>query len=101
MNQKQLLLNYKTTFPDDTLKIISKKTGIQQTRVFRLFNGSEMKISEYKSFMSLLNQEPKENNKISNLAKECFQRLPTRVLSTIVGDMENALTNAKLIQGSF
>jgi len=40
-----LLLNKKPTF-----KEIASDTGIQVTRVFRLFNGSTMKLSEYQIF---------------------------------------------------
>ena len=51
MNQLQtkLITTYKEKFPKDTYKEISKKTNIQQTRVFRIFNGSEMKLSEYEA----------------------------------------------------
>jgi hypothetical protein len=45
--QQKLISTYKEIFPKDTYKDISNKTRIQQTRVFRIFNGSEMKLSEY------------------------------------------------------
>ena len=35
---------------EPTLKKIAADTGIQITRVFRLFNGSTMKLSEYQIF---------------------------------------------------
>lgn len=55
--QNHLLQNYKRAFPRETLKVTSKKTGVQLTRIFRLYNGSEMKISEFEAFYRLLNKE--------------------------------------------
>ncbi len=57
--QKQILLRYKQKFPNHTLKQISKTTGIQNTRVFRIFNGHEMKLSEYQIFTDILTERHK------------------------------------------
>lgn len=50
--QSAIIRQYKKTYPQDKLKHISAKTNIQITRVFRILNGSEMKISEYESFLN-------------------------------------------------
>lgn len=48
--QNAIIKQYKENYPNDKLKEISQKTNIQITRVFRILNGAEMKLSEYESF---------------------------------------------------
>ena len=48
--QKNVITSYMKKNFNPTLKKISKETGIQITRVFRILNGSEMKISELEKF---------------------------------------------------
>jgi hypothetical protein len=49
--QQQILCNYFEVYgKEKTLKEISGHLGIQITRVFRILNGYEMKISEYEKF---------------------------------------------------
>jgi hypothetical protein len=55
--QNQLLGLFKKKYPDMPLKEIAKNSDIQITRVFRLLNGSEMKITEYESFIGLLEMQ--------------------------------------------
>ncbi len=55
--QINMLKNYRSAFPTDTLREISNRTGIQLTRVFRLLNGSPMKLSEYETFHHLLENQ--------------------------------------------
>ena len=51
-----------------TLRKISEDTNIQITRVFRILNGSEMKISEFEIFSSLVSQGPQT---IGTLFEKC------------------------------
>lgn len=60
--QFKILSDFREKYPDLTLKQISKLTGIQITRVFRLFNGSEMKLKEYEMFQNTLKQEGDEED---------------------------------------
>ena len=92
--QTTLINRYQTTYPADTLKEVSNKTGIQITRVFRLFNGSEMKISEYESFEKAL-KESKNQNEFFQLSKECFSHLNKERLNYLSAFMKQSL---KLIQ---
>ena len=48
--QNRILKEYRTIFPRHTLRETSAHTGIQLTRIFRLFNGSAMKLNEYELF---------------------------------------------------
>jgi len=56
-------------YPEATLKKLSKLTGIQITRVFRIMNGYEMKLSEYEAIDSLLreSESTKEHSEHLNL----------------------------------
>ena len=57
MRRQEVILNeFRRIFSCPTFREISKKTGIQQTRVFRLFNGTTMNVSEYEIFNSLINK---------------------------------------------
>lgn len=67
-------MKYKEKFPNDTIKNISTKTNIQQTRVFRIFNGAEMKISEFFALEKLVINKGHEKSFI-NLAQKCFGSL--------------------------
>ena len=60
--QLKVISEFKELFPNATLKKISELTGIQITRVFRLINGREMKLSEYQSFRQVITKN--ESKKI-------------------------------------
>ncbi len=65
-----MLLNHKPTF-----KEISKDTGIQVTRVFRLFNGNIMKLSEYQVFNSRVKEKMGLTGGLEDVAFECSMKL--------------------------
>ena len=71
--QDAILAKYKKTYPEHTLNEISKVTNIQITRVFRIFNGYEMKVSEFEAFENALMKGKRKE--FINLADECFQSL--------------------------
>lgn len=48
--QSRILREYRELHPRHTLRETSQLTGIQLTRVFRLFNGHAMKLEEYERF---------------------------------------------------
>jgi hypothetical protein len=99
MNIQQSLINrYKKFFPQDTFKIISKKTKIQQTRVFRIFNGAEMRISELEAFEEVMSAS--NNIKIQefiNLSKKCTSNLSERVLNDLYTQMRLLLKTKYLV----
>lgn len=59
--QKKSLQRYRLFFPNDTLREVSARTGIQITRVFRLFNGKPMKVGELEAFEQTIMEKLKEN----------------------------------------
>lgn len=62
--QRDTLRLYQKKFPQDTFQDVARKTNIQVTRVFRLFNGLEMKIGEYQKFQDLIEKAPPFSLKI-------------------------------------
>ena len=91
-NQQKIISLYKEKYPQDTIKTISLKTQIQQTRVFRIFNGSEMKISEFEKIENLVINKNLEKSFIL-IAKKCLSILPQNQINK----MQNAMSqNLKL-----
>ncbi|MBL7663875.1 MAG: hypothetical protein JNM93_01990 [Bacteriovoracaceae bacterium] len=82
--QERLLKSYRQQRKNYTLIQMSQETGIQQTRLFRIFNGSEMKISEYAAIEKILYPEQKRNQSmIDKLINEASQVLMPESLNEI------------------
>ncbi len=56
-NAQKVLSTFKQEFGNLSYREIANLTGIQMTRVFRIFNQQEMKVSEYEKFKDLLLQK--------------------------------------------
>lgn len=93
--QDSILRQYKEIYPSDSLKEISKRTKIQITRVFRLFNGSEMKISEYESFYNSVSGKDKSH--LQELIHECETNLSHREIRKVQDYLSYNLKRARLI----
>ncbi len=65
--QAKTLQRYRQFYPTDTLRDISIRTGIQITRVFRLFNGKTMKVRELEALEEAVTIKLKENSYYSRL----------------------------------
>lgn len=52
--QSELIQAYKRKFPEETYKQTANKLNVQVTRVFRIFNGYEMRLSEYHKIRNLV-----------------------------------------------
>ena len=65
--QQKTLHRYRQLFPNKPLREISACTGIQITRVFRLFNGKIMKVGELEAFEKAINDKINENPHVENL----------------------------------
>ena len=97
-NLQQIIIEkYRKAYPKDTLKEISKKTKIQYTRVFRIFNGSEMKISEYQAFEKAINTSM-TRSEFANTAIECSLYLSASKLALFYEQMTQSIRLAKLTQ---
>lgn len=73
--QEKLLAQYKNLMGHMTYKQISADTGIQFTRVFRLFNGAEMKHSEYELFKAKIIQMGQARSEFQALLETCVTEL--------------------------
>ncbi len=78
--QKRTLERYRQLFPNDTLKETSSRTGIQITRVFRLFNGKVMKVKELEAMEKAISEKISSNPNHDRL---------TRVLETAAALLTN------------
>ena len=97
--EKEIIRRYRQVFPHDTLKVISQKTGIQITRVFRIMNGKPMKVSELESFENILNiecGEKKNLTEIDRLTKLAAATLSVGELEHIIKIIERKLDNFEL-----
>jgi hypothetical protein len=55
--QQKILRDYRKCFPHDTLKEMNQRTGIQMSRIFRIMNGMEMKVTEYENMVQAISHE--------------------------------------------
>lgn len=67
--QKRTLARYRQYFPTETLRETSARTGIQITRVFRLFNGKTMKVGELEAFENAIHVKIAENPAMALLSQ--------------------------------
>jgi hypothetical protein len=84
--QKKTLNRYRQIFPQDTLREVSQRTGIQITRVFRLFNGKMMKVEELEAFESAIQTQISEKPSYHSLSRsmhEALFHLPPQELNRI------------------
>jgi hypothetical protein len=86
--QKNILSRYRQFFPEETLREVSSRTGIQITRVFRLFNGKTMKVAELEAFEAAISLKIAENPSYARLSSllEKSSALLTNDELTKVGD---------------
>ncbi len=71
--QQSTLHQYRIHYPQHTLKEIAAKTQINLTRVFRLFNGSDMRVAELEAFNDAISNNGQQflsHDHFLNLAKD-------------------------------
>lgn len=73
--QKTILNQYMLLNNGPTFKQIARDTGIQVTRVFRLYNGSTMKLSEYQIFSKKVKEKMGLTGGLEDIAFECSMKL--------------------------
>lgn len=96
--QQSLINRYKKFYPQDTFKVISKKTSIQQTRVFRIFNGADMKVSELEALeQALAESENIKTQEFIHLSKRCTSSLSEGVLKDLYTQMRFLLKTNYLV----
>lgn len=84
--QEKTLNRYRHSFPEDSLRDISTRTGIQITRIYRLFSGKTMKVEELEIFENIIESKinkNKELSRINNIMSEAYASLTDDELSKI------------------
>jgi len=81
--QKRILEQYLELNGEATFKEIASDTGIQVTRVFRLFNGSKMKLSEYEIFRKRVQSKLGFTESLETMARECSLCLSSEALKEL------------------
>ena len=89
--QKNILDEYVKVFKNPTIREMSEDTGIQMTRVFRLFNGSKMRLNEYVIFKSAIEKERGISSSLSHLLEKSLYTLPREQLKKLEKELERAL----------
>jgi hypothetical protein len=81
--QKMILNQYMLLNKNPVLKKIAADTGIQITRVFRLFNGSTMKLSEYQIFQRKVKEKMGLTDSLEEIAFNCSVSLSPEAIKDI------------------
>ena len=102
--QNEILIKAKNQFPKYSLKTWSEKTGIQMTRIFRLFRGNEMMLSEYLAFEKILSEQGIPDHCLSlqtfhTQTKLCMQYLPLNLIEKINNSLQYHLENYFVFNG--
>lgn len=96
--QNKILDRYRLFFPQETLRTTSRRTGIQITRVFRLFNGKAMKVGELEAFESAINLKLAENPnfaRLNRITEEASLLLTNDEIGRLADYLERKVTNKK------
>jgi len=79
----------------NTIREMANDSGIQQTRLFRIMNGQEMKLSEYLTFKNRISILIGSQSQIEELAKECEKVLSINCVSDISNYMKRRVRIAQ------
>lgn len=96
--QKTILNQYMLLNNKPTLKQISEDTGIQLTRIFRLFNGSTMKLSEYQVFNRRVKEKMGLTDGLEAVAFECSLKLSPEAIRDLEVFLKRKIETWKLTQ---
>lgn len=100
--QEITIKRYLEQFPNQSLREISTNTNIQITRVFRLLNGSPMKLMEYEAFERVIDQKSFQNKVTTqdfiSTSKECLQHLSETKLNELIHEMKQSLKIKQFIK---
>lgn len=98
--QRTILNRYLELNEKPTLKKIAKDTGIQLTRVFRILNGSTMKLSEYQIINKKVQEKLGLQESLESLASECEKILSPEAISDLEVYLKRKREVWKLLQKS-
>lgn len=96
--QNKTINRYRLFYPNHTLREVSATTGIQITRVFRLFNGKPMKVGELEAFEKVITEKMSENPNFSRLnhaIEEASSLLTNDELGRVADYIERKVANKR------
>ncbi len=96
--QNKTIQRYRLFYPQETLREVSARTGIQITRVFRLFNGKPMKVGELEAFEKVINDKIAENpsySRLNHVVEEAASLLTNDEIAKVADYLERKVTNKK------
>ena len=98
--QDSLMKKYNSLLKKSTIREIALDSGIQQTRIFRLLNGSEMKLSEYLIIKERVVKLSLQNTDLVELAIEGDSLLSTYGVEEMSKKISRKLRIAKLVESN-
>jgi hypothetical protein len=96
--QISILNQYMLLNGKPTLKKIAADTGIQLTRVFRILNGSTMKLSEYQVFNKKVKEKMGLTEGLEAIAFECSLKLSPEAIKDLEVFLKRKIEIWKLLQ---
>lgn len=81
--QQNILKRFKELYGDLTYKEITRISGIQHTRNFRIFNGYEMKLSEYLTYQKIVEKKAQQMTSLVKTVSQCQEVLSLEDLKSI------------------
>jgi hypothetical protein len=98
--QKIIMGQYMLLNNDPSLKAISLDTGIQLTRIFRLFNGSKMKLTEYQVFQQKVKVKMGLTDTLEAIAFDCSLKLSPAAIKEIEVFLKRKIEIWKVVQAT-
>lgn len=92
MLQKVIIEQFQKKFSNPTYKEMVELTGIEQTRLFRIKNGTPMRLEEFERILKLLS----ETNNPMNLFFDCYRYLDQKTISEVEHTIYRKIALAKL-----
>lgn len=100
MLQQAIIKQYHQVFQNRTYREIAEHTGIQVTRVFRIFNGAPMKLCEYEILYHKIQERGAMGGRLSELAREVEKHLSANAILSLSRELERRLQINGLLQSS-
>lgn len=101
--QTRILEEFRSLYPRNTLRETSLQTGIQLTRVFRIYNGAPMKLAEYERFHELVygrSASPGLEGSFKRATESIVRLFPPKELDKITTLLERQLQWYQLIHSA-
>ena len=97
-SQNEILKQYMELQKKPTLRSMASETGIQTTRLFRIMNGSPMKLSEFEILKKLIQKKMGLSRGLVELSNECLLKLSSESIREIEKMIKRKLAILKLKQ---